>query len=82
MPTGKVFMKAEISIPNKIFEAAKQLAQKLDMSMSELYTAALAAYVAGYQDEDVIEKLDIVYESESSTLEPDLVALQVTSIIG
>ena len=34
-------MKAEISIPNQIFEAAKQLAQKLDMSMSELYTAAL-----------------------------------------
>jgi hypothetical protein len=75
-------MKAEISIPNPIFEAAKQLAQKLDMSMSELYTAALAAYVATYQDEDVTEKLNEVYETEPSTLEPDIVALQVYSIGG
>ena len=36
-------MKTDISIPNPIFEAATKLAQKLDMSLSELYTAALAA---------------------------------------
>jgi hypothetical protein len=48
-------MKTEISIPNPIFEAAQQLAQQLNISLSELYTAAIAAYVAEYQDEDVTE---------------------------
>lgn len=75
-------MKVDISVPNPIFEAAQQLAQKLDMSLSELYTAALVAYVAAYQDEDVTEKLDEIYESEPSTLEPELVTLQVASIGG
>ena len=69
-----------ISIPHPIFEAAKQLAPKLGMSLSELYTAALAAYVAAYQSEDVTAKLNEVYETEPSTLEPELVALQVASI--
>ena len=68
-------MKTEISIPNPIFEAAQQLAQQLNMSLSELYTAALAAYVAEYQNEDVTEKLNQVYETEPSNLESDLVTL-------
>ena len=74
-------MKTEISIPNPIFEAAQQLAQQLNMSLSELYTAALAAYVAEYQNEDVTEKLNQVYETEPSNLESDLVTLQLASII-
>jgi hypothetical protein len=78
----KNIMKTDITVPNPIFEAAKQLAQRLDMSLSELYTAALAAYVATYQDEDVTEKLNEIYETEPSSLEPDLVTLQVASIGG
>jgi len=73
-------MKTDVSIPNSIFEAAKQLAQKLDMSLSELYTAALTAYLATYQNEDVTEKLNELYETEPSSLEPELASLQVTSI--
>ena len=72
--------KIEITIPNPIVESTRQLAQRLDMSMSELYTAALAAYVATYQDEGVTEKLDELYEIETSSLDPELVALQVASI--
>jgi hypothetical protein len=75
-------MKTEISIPNPIFEAAQQLAQKLNISLSELYTAALAAYVAEYRNEDVTEKLNEVYETELSSLESDLVTLQLASIGG
>ncbi len=75
-------MKTDITIPNPIFESARQLAQKLDMSMSELYTAALTAYVAAYQDEDITKKLDEVYESEASALDPELIALQVASTGG
>jgi hypothetical protein len=50
------------------------------MSLSELYTAAIATYVATYQNEDVTEQLNEVYETETSVLEPDLVTLQVASI--
>ena len=73
-------MKTEISVPNPIFEAAKQLAQELDMSLSELYTAALAAYMATCQNEDITKRLDELYANEDSTLEPELVAIQVASI--
>jgi hypothetical protein len=51
------------------------------MSLSELYTAAIVAYVATYQnEEDITQKLDEVYQVEASTLEPELVTLQVASI--
>ena len=73
-------MKTDISIPNPIFESARQLAQKLDISLSELYTATLAAYVATYESEDVTAQLDEVYEVENSSLEPELITLQVASI--
>jgi hypothetical protein len=76
------FMKTEVSIPNPIFEASKQLADSLDMSLSELYAVALAAYVATYQREEVTKKLNEVYETEESALEPDLVTLQVAAIGG
>jgi hypothetical protein len=52
------------------------------MSLSELYTAALAAYVATYESEDVTAQLNEVYETEESALEPELVSLQVASIGG
>jgi hypothetical protein len=75
-------MKTDISILNPIFETATKLAQKLDMSLSQLYTAALAAYVATYESEDITAQLNEVYEAEESALDPELVALQVASIGG
>lgn len=73
-------MKTEISVPNPIFEAAERLAQQLGMSLSEFYTAALAAYMATYQNGDVTNKLDEIYAKEESALEPELVAIQIDSI--
>jgi hypothetical protein len=49
------------------------------MSSSELYAAALAAYVAAYQNGDVTRRLDEVYVKEDSALELDVVAIQVAS---
>jgi hypothetical protein len=73
-------MKREISIPNPIYEAAERLAKELGMSLSEFYVAALAAYMASYQNGDVTKRLDEIYAKEDSTLEPELVAIQVASI--
>ena len=73
-------MKTEISVPNPIHEAAQRLAEELGMSLSEFYVAALAAYVAAYQNGDVTKRLDEVYATEDSTLEPEVVAIQIASI--
>ena len=75
-------MKTDIFIPNPVFETTRQLAKKMDMSLSELYTAALSTYVANHQGEDVTEKLNEIYKEEPSGLDTALVALQVASIGG
>jgi hypothetical protein len=75
-------MKADIFIPSPIFEAAEQQAQKLGMSLSEFYTAALTAYVAACQRNDVTEALNRVYETELSAIDSLLVKVQVASLAG
>ena len=72
-------MKTEISVPNPILEAAERLAKELGMSLSEFYVAALAAYVAAYQNGDITKRLDEVYAREDSTMEPEFVAIQIAS---
>ena len=74
-------MKSDISIPNVVFHAAENLAKKMGVSLSELYTAALNAYVAEHQ-KDITETLNQVYADEPSTLEPELVKMQVVSLEG
>ena len=74
-------MKSDISIPNVVFHAAENLAKKMGVSLSELYTAALNAYVAEHQ-KDITETLNRVYAEEPSTLEPELVKMQVVSLEG
>lgn len=73
-------MKLDISIPNPVFHAAEDLAKKMGVSLSELYTAALNAYVAEHQKENITETLDQVYADEPSNLEPELVTMQVVSL--
>jgi len=73
-------MKSDISVPNPVFHAAENLAKKMGVSLSELYTAALNAYVAEHQKENITETLDRVYSNEPSNLEPELVKMQVLSL--
>ena len=50
------------------------------ISLSELYTAAITAYVTEHQKEDVTETLNRVLENESSSVEPEMVKMLVLSI--
>ena len=75
-------MKSDISIPNVVFHAAESLAKKMGVSLSELCTAALNAYVAEHQKENITETLDQVYGKEESGLESELVQMQVMSLEG
>jgi hypothetical protein len=73
-------MKTDISIPNPIFHSAEKLAQKMGISLSDLYTAALTAYVTEHQKGQVTDTLDRIYAEEPSTVEPELVKMQVSAI--
>ena len=56
------------------------MAQALGISLSELYTAALTAYVTTHPNGGVTEALNRVYDEESSTLDPALVRIQLASV--
>jgi metal-responsive CopG/Arc/MetJ family transcriptional regulator len=73
-------MKTAISIPEDIFISAEQLAKRLNMSRSELYTRAIKQYIAECPHIGVREKLDQVYASESSSVDPAIVQAQAISI--
>ncbi len=71
-------MKTAISIPDPIFEQAEEAAKELQMSRSELYTTALREFLSEKQTAHILERLNQVYEQESSTLDPVLVRLQAS----
>ena len=73
-------MAVEITIPKPMSEAAERVARKMGISLSELYTAALAAYVTAHQKSVITDLLDRIYSAEPSALESELVRLQAASI--
>ena len=54
-------MKTAISLDDRTFAEAEALAQKLRLTRSELYRAALREYLARHSGEDVTAALDRVY---------------------
>jgi midasin (ATPase involved in ribosome maturation) len=73
-------MKAAITIPNPIYNTSRQIAKKLGISLDEFCTKALTAYVAGYKVNDITEKLDKVYKTESSSVDSVLFRIQEASL--
>ncbi|MGA8893242.1 MAG: hypothetical protein WB493_16905 [Anaeromyxobacteraceae bacterium] len=51
-------MKTAISLPDAVFRDAERLARRLKKSRSNLYTEAVAEYVARHEPEAVTEALD------------------------
>lgn len=54
-------MKTAVSLDDRTFAEAEALAQKLGLSRSELYRAALREYLHRHSGQDVTEALDRVY---------------------
>ena len=73
-------MKTAISIPDRVFNSADSLAKKLKISRSELYTKAIEEFVTEHARMDVREKLDQVYVTERSTMDPAFARAQAASI--
>ena len=73
-------MKTAISIPDAVFGAAEELSRRLGMSRSELYSQAVAAFIASHRSTGVREKLDAVYGEEDSALDPVLAHWQALAL--
>ena len=72
-------MKTAISIPDPVFQAAEGLAQRLGMSRSQLYSKAVREFTEAHKNQNVTEKLDAVYRSETA-LDKELYEMQSRSI--
>jgi metal-responsive CopG/Arc/MetJ family transcriptional regulator len=73
-------MKTAVSLPDAVFEQAEALAQQLGLSRSELYTKALQSYLKRYNREQILLKLNQVYGTESSELDPVMARMQFMSL--
>ena len=73
-------MKVALSIPDDLFDSAERLSKKLRVSRSRLYSTALAEFLAKHRGRKTTERLNAVYASEDSRLDPRLRRLQARSL--
>ena len=73
-------MKVALSIPDDLFESAETLSKRLGVSRSRLYATALADYVAKHRGRKTTERLNAVYASEATGLDPALRGAQRRSL--
>ena len=65
-------MKIAVSVPDEIFEEAEQLARRMKRSRSEVYSRALAEYVARHAPDRVTEAMDRALAEIGEPSEPFL----------
>lgn len=73
-------MKTAISIPDPIFESAEVLAKQLNLSRSELYVRAIEEFLRAYSDNEITKRLNELYATQDSTLDPILNQMQLLSL--
>lgn len=73
-------MKTAISIPDQLFKSAEDLARRLKISRSALFSAAIREYIQHYSQENITKRLNEVYSDQSSSLDPILKELQNASV--
>lgn len=72
-------MKTAVSMPDSIFKAAEELAKRLGMSRSALFTQAVSEFIKKHKNERITAALDEIYEGESSTLDHAFQEMQSAS---
>ena len=73
-------MKAAVSIPDPVFKAADELAERMGVSRSRLYSVALQRFVQDHEEDAITAKVNEIYANESSALDPVLQSIQARSI--
>ena len=72
-------MKTAVSMPDSIFKATEELAKRLGISRSALFTRALTDFIEKHKNDRVTEVLNEIYSQESSLLDPALHSMQSAS---
>jgi hypothetical protein len=73
-------MKAAVSIPNPVFDAAERVSKRLGLSRSRFYTMAIENMVKRQRSRGVKEALDEIYGKQDSRLDRVLAAMQRLSL--
>lgn len=73
-------MKTAISIPDPIFKSVEQMAKRLGLSRSQLFTQAAMVFVEEHSAKDVTKALDRIYGEEPAVLETGFKSIQSKSI--
>ena len=73
-------MKTAISLPDDLFRSGDSLAKRLGVSRSELYARALAEYLAKHRADQITQRLNAVYATEDSRLDPSITAAQANAL--
>jgi len=73
-------MKTAVSLPDKLFKLAEKTALKLGIPRSQLFAKALEEFIQHHKRENITEKLDEIYSSSNSDLDPVLSKIQSKSI--
>lgn len=80
IPSYTPGMKIAVSIPDDVFHAAEELAAQERCSRSSLYTRALRRLLAEVRYHEITERLNEVYGTEASALDPVLRIAQARAL--
>jgi len=72
-------MKTAVSMPDSIFKAAEELAKRLGISRSALFTKAVTDFIKKHKNDGVTAALDEIYGEELSRLDRILQEMQSSS---
>jgi predicted transcriptional regulator len=73
-------MKTAISVPDDVFLRVDRFARTRRLSRSAVFTAAAAEYVQKHRGDDITQRLNAIYASEDSKLDPVLAKMQSMSL--
>lgn len=73
-------MKVAVSVPDTVFDAAERMAKERRVPRSQVFSEALAEYVAKHSGSAVTARLNAVYDTLASQVDPALTAAQYASL--
>ena len=73
-------MKTAVSLPDELFTKVENKAKRLGVSRSHLFAIALEEYLQESDYEDITDRLNEVYDSQSSSLDSEIAEMQHASV--
>ncbi len=73
-------MKTAISLPDDLFRQAETTAREMGISRSQLYAAALTAYVRRHRSADILKRINEVCDHQDTSLDPVVNRMQILSL--